>query len=233
MIPGKVSYKYVVDKIYRDLDINEELPEESIISWIAEALLFVGAFDQFDSCVQILHVENHQVCLPKGFYKLQEITNNKHIMYWAGNSQIRNWVCENASIQGCQNCQGETFYIDNYILHTSVSEGDSIAITYLSMGVDEDGYPLIPDDVYFFEACKSFVVKMLDWQNWRKGRVTDKVKADSEERWNFYVQAARGAANMPDAQRMERIKERLIRLIPDQSAYQNLFQKNQEQKFLK
>ncbi len=68
---------------------------------------------------------------------------------------------------------------------------------------------------------------------WRKGRKPDKVQQDSEARWNFYVQAARGAANMPSLQQLERLKDRLIRLIPQQNAYADLFSKGKEQKYIK
>ncbi len=125
MIVGKISYKYILEKLYRDLGINEEIPEEDVISWIGEALAFIGAFDQFESRTFILNVENHKACLPAGFYRLQDITHNNQVMYWAGNSLINNWCCEDCRIPRCAdgNCQS-TFYIDNYNIHTSVSEGN-------------------------------------------------------------------------------------------------------------
>jgi hypothetical protein len=233
MIVGKVSYKYILEKLYRDLGLNEEIPELDCLEWISEALLFIGAFGQFQSSTLILNIEDHRACLPKSFYRLQEITHNNQVMYWAGNSLIRNWCCDECKIPQCTdgNCKN-TFYIDDYTLHTSVPEGN-ICITYLSMDVDDDGFPLVPDDVYYMEACKMYVTKMIDWQLWRKGRIPDKVRDDSEARWNFYVQAARGASNMPSAAELENLKNRLVRLIPEQNAYSQLFNKGKEQKFLK
>lgn len=240
MIAGKISYKFILEKLYRDLGLNEEIAEYDVIEWINEALLFIGAFGQLDSSTKILEIDNHRACLPNGFYKLQEITFNGAVMYWAGNTMINNWCCPEAQIPTCNDIDsvvggsqcGNTFYIDNYILHTSVSEG-RIPITFLTIGVDDDGFPLVPDDVYYFEACKMYVTKMIDWQMWRKGRIPDKVQQDSEARWNFYVQAARGAANMPNAMQLENLKNRLIRLIPQQYAYSQLFRGGQEQKFIK
>lgn len=232
MIEGRVSYKTIIDKLYRDLGVNEELPEYDIITWIDEALLFIGAFSQFQSKPYLLNIVNHKAHLPTGFYKLQLIAHNNTPLYWSGNSLINNWCCEDAKIPVCQDCTDNTFYIDNYCLYTSVKEGD-VAITYLSIPVDEDGYPTIPDDIYFYEACKAYVVKQLDWREWRKGRVADKVKEDSQNRWDFYVQAARGAANLPNLSQLESLKNRLIRLIPQNRAYNQFFRGGQEQKFIK
>ncbi len=235
MIAGKISYKYIVEKLYRDLGLNEEIPEMDIIEFVGEALLFIGAFGQFDSATLILNIENHQAKLPIGFYKLQETRFNNSPMYWSGNTLINNWCCPDAAIPNCgdEGCSGHhTFYIDNYVFHTSVPQGN-VDITYLSMGVDADGFPLVPDDVYFFEACAAYVTKKIDWQLWRKGRIPDKVQQDSEARWNFYVQAARGAANMPDVAQLEALKNRLIRIIPQQSAYNQFFRKSQESRYIK
>ncbi len=230
MIEGKVSYKVVLDKIYRDLGINDEIAENDVIEWINEALLFIGAFNQFTSKTYILKVADHKAMLPTGFYKLQMANYNGVPLSWQGNSLLNNWCCEDCKIPVCDSCDN-TFYIDNYCLYTSIEEGD-VCITYLSMALDEDGYPLIPDDVYYMEACKSFVVKQLDWREWRKGRIADKVKDDSETRWNFYVQAARGSANMLNLSQLESMKNRLVRLIPQQNAFRQNFGKGPEQRYI-
>lgn len=235
MIAGRISYKYIIEKLYRDLGISEEIPEFDIIEWISEALAFIGAFGQYESKTVILTVENHTAKLPAGFYRLQDIMANNRAMHWAGNSLISNWCCEDCKIPTCNDnmlCE-QTFYIDNYCLHTTLSNDSKVCITYLSIPVDEQGYPTVPDDVYYFEACKMYVTKQLDWQNWRKGRIPDKVKDDSQMKWDFYVQSARGAANMPSLAELERLKDRIIRIIPQQSAYNQFFRGGQEQKYIK
>lgn len=231
MINGVISYKVIIDKLYRDLGINEEIPEGDIIEWFNEALLFIGAFSQFQSKTYILNVVDHKAHLPGGFYKLQSIAYGNNPLYWSGNSLLNNWCCEDCTISICTDCDN-TFYIDNYCLYTSVSEGD-VCITYLSLPVDEEGYPAIPDDVYYIEACKAYVVKQIDWREWRKGRVADKVYQDSQARWDFYVQAARGSANMPNASKLEELKNVLVRLIPQQNQYARFFKRGPERKFIR
>ncbi len=48
MIQGKVNVKTLLNKLYRDLGINTDIPESDVLEWVSEALLFIGAFGQFD-----------------------------------------------------------------------------------------------------------------------------------------------------------------------------------------
>ena len=100
---------------------------------------------------------------------------------------------------------------------------EKLCIVYLGIPTDEKGYPLIPDDVYYMKALTAYVTYMLDTANWRKGRVNDKVKADSEQNWLFYVNSARGSANMPNLQVLESIKNTLHRLFNPSNAYKTGF----------
>ena len=61
---------------------------------------------------------------------------------------------------------------------------DKTTITYLGLPTDEDGYPLVPDDVYYIKAVAAYIIHMLDKQEWRKGSIADKVVC---EIWNRLV----------------------------------------------
>jgi len=82
---------------------------------------------------------------------------------------------------------------------------------------------MIPDDVYYIKACTAYVTKMFDYQEWRKGRLADKVYQDSVKEWLFYVGAAKGVANMPNLAQLENLKNVIVRLIPQQSQYNTMF----------
>jgi len=223
MIQGKLSVNYIISKLYRDLGINSEISESDVIEWVSEALLFIGAFDQFETRIEKLTVENNKVKIPCGFYKLYNINYGNEPMYYSGKSLINNYFCDDCEIQVCRtgNCN-QTFYLNDSYIITSLEEGE-ICIQYLSFPVDEDGYPTIPDDVYYMKACTAYVIKMCDYRMWRKGSIPDKVFKHSENEWDWYCAAAKGAANMPDIQKLENLKNILIRLIPQQNAFNNNF----------
>ncbi len=235
MIQGKVSINSIAAKLYRDLGINSEIPIEELYEWVSEALLFIGAFDQFDTISVNLTIDSHKAKLPCGFYKLQEIAFDNKPIYYSGKSLLTNYFCEDCKIPvfpsiNPDGTTKETFYINDSYIVTSVESGDNLCVTYLGIPVDENGIPTVPDDVYYMKACTTYVTKMFDYREWRKGRIPDKVFQHSEQEWEFYCVAARGAANMPNVQQLENLKNILIRLVPQTNQFNKFFRSDREAK---
>lgn len=234
MIQGRVSINSIAAKLYRDLGINSEIPIEELYEWCSEALLFIGAFDQFNTVTDNITIEEHKAKLPCGFYKLQEISHENMPVYYSGKSLINNYFCEDCKIPvfpsiNPDGTTKQTFYINDSYIVTSILNGD-LCITYLSIPLDENNIPTIPDDVYYMKACTSYVTKMFDYREWRKGRIPDKVFQHSEREWEFYCTGARAASNMPDTQKMENLKNILVRLTPQMNQYRNFFRNDREAK---
>lgn len=219
MITNFTSIKTLIAKLYRDLNINSEISESDIIEWAAEALSMIGAYSQYNEISHCLKITNGKAKLPCGFYKLVDINYKNQPVYWATNTNAHNYQCHNCRIPVCQDgfCH-YTFYInDSYLISNIKDENDqeaNLCIVYLGIPVDEDNIPMIPDDVYYMKAIASYITSMLDYQDWRKGKIADKVKEQSEKDWLFYVNSARGSANMPNVQQLENLKNIMRRLLP-------------------
>ena len=230
MISGFVSINTVLAKLYRDLGINSELNEGDVYEWVAEALALIGAYGQYNEISHCLTLKDGKAKLPCGFYKLVDISYKNGPVYWATNTNANNYQCDNCNIPTCQNGKCEyTFYLNDSYLISNINnkkvEGDEeqICIVYLGIPVDENDLPMIPDDVYYMKAVAAYVTSMLDYQDWRKGKIADKVKAQSEADWLFYVKAAKGAANMPNVQQIENLKNVMRRLMPITNDYKRGF----------
>ena len=221
MITKFKSFKSIIAGLYRDLGINTEINEQEIGEWIGEALNLIGSYAQLEEVSSIISVANHRVLLPCGFLYPKDITFNGRPLSWSTKSAANNYQCEDCNkIPSC--CTDYNFYISDGYIHTSLPEGD-LCIVYLSIPVDEEGYPLVPDNVYFDKALKAYCTYMLDRIQFRRGLIPDKVYQESKIDWLFYVNSARGSANMPDSAQMERLKRVWVRLIPKQGEYANGF----------
>jgi hypothetical protein len=221
MIHNLKSSKSIIARLYRNLGSNKELNESDIIEWVADALNMIGAYPQFKEVSTILTVENHNVKLPCGFVYLKDITFNGKPLMWSSKSAANNYNCPDCNtIPTC--CSEYNFYIQDGCLNTNITEGE-LCIVYLSVPVDEEGFPLIPDDIYYDKALESYVTYMLDRIEFRGGRIPEAVYKESKQDWLFYVNSARGSAYMPDASKLEQLKNIWVRLIPKQNEYQNSF----------
>jgi len=232
MITRFKSVKSILNKLYRDLEANTELNQSDIIEWCGEAMSMIGAYSQYRNVSANPTVANYRVALPCDFVYLIDITYNSRPMSYQNKSMLNNYLCPDCNkIPHC--CTSETFYIENGFLNTSFEEGE-ICIIYQAVMVDDEGYPMIPDNVYFDKALASYCTYMLDRIAYRKGKIPEKIMRDSERDWYYYVNSARGSANQPSLAELENLKNLWVRLMPLQNEYKSSFSNinNQERRNL-
>lgn len=218
---GLVSTKAIIERVYRRLGVNEDLPEDDMIEWVGEALLRIGAYSQFKPKVTTLEVTNGKVEVPCDFYKLIEITYStdsnciKLPLSWKNESFRNDYFCDDCKIAVWRSYNDAYFMINDSYIYTSFDEGE-LCVAYLAIPTDEDGYPMVPDEELVIDACAKYVIYQLDYREFRKGAITDKVFQHSEREWHWGVGAARGALNMLNTQQLESLRNVLQRLIPNQ-----------------
>ena len=221
MITKFKSSKSIIAGLYRDLGNNTELNEADIIEWINEAMSLIGSYPQMNEESSVLTIANNRVSLPCNFVYIKDITYQGRPMMWSSKSAANNYNCpECNTIPTC--CAQYNFYIQDGFINTNIVEGD-ICIVYLAIPVDEEGFPLVPDNVYFDKALKSYVTYMLDRIQFRKAQIPKDLLMMSEKDWLFYVGSAKGSAYMPSVAQMERLKNVWVSLIPRQNEYANGF----------
>jgi len=233
MISGYISINRIIAKVYRSLDINYEIPVNDMVEFAAEALELIGVYGQYDEITDCITLANGKAKLPCGFHKLIDINYKQQPLYWASQSAANNYACHSCQVPICKgdNC-GNTFYLNDSYLITNINNGidsnlpdedKSVCINYLGIHLDEDGFPMIPDDIYYQKAIESFIIHMIDYREWRKGKITDKVKDASEANWLFYVNSARGSGNMPNTAQLENLTSIMTRLMPMRREYSKNF----------
>jgi len=226
MITGYKSIKTIMAGLYRDLGYNTEINFSDVVEWVAESLQLIGAYSQFDEKVDCIEICEYQAELPCGFHKLMDASYNGLPISWATNTLISQYGCESCKVPPC--CTQETFYITESHIKTSFREG-KICLAYLAIPTDEEGYPMIPDDVYFDKALKAYCTYMLDRIEFRKQRLPEVAYRDSERDWLWYVAAAKGSANQPNMHQLENLKNTWVKLIPKQNEFNTFFSNNNKQ----
>lgn len=114
------------------------------------------------------------------------------------------------------------YNITHDVINTTFRDG-FLTLKYLAFPVDCDGYPLVPDDVSFFDAMfwKVAYHLAIRGHQFRNPQMSDMHMC--RQKWNFYCLQARGTANAPDLETLEQIKNMWIRLIPNYHEYQEDF----------
>lgn len=215
MITGYKSVKPLIAKVYRDLQLSEEGKWASMIEWIAEALCFIGAYQQYIPKTTTLTITNKRVALPCDFYKIQQIIYGTIPLIQATGSFDVTTDCSD-----CDDFKTKSDYVytmNNSYIYTNF-DGE-ICISYLAIPTDEDGFPLIPDSPVYDEAIFRYIVTKLYYPDLLSGKIAPNLYDKLENDWNYKCMAARGDANMPSLDKLESIKNMWVRLIPDMNAH--------------
>jgi len=115
-----------------------------------------------------------------------------------------------------------TFDINNNHITLSVKEGQ-VCMAYLAIPTDNEGLPLIPEDVSYQLAVKKYLTMKIDYIAWRRGELQQAVFQHSEQEWQWYVGQAGNRAKMPSIDQIEAIKNQTMRLLPKINQHETFF----------
>ncbi len=224
----------VLEKVYRDYGFDN-LDWIHCIEWIGECLDFIGAPKTYvekatdsneklghPNCIKI--VDNRGV-LPCDMYSLIQAfrlqngnwlpmrvsTDTSHISYHCNKSVD---VTRDSEL---------TYKLNNNHIFTSFDTGEVIMV-YLANPTDEDGFPMIPNNIKFISACAAYIADKLSlkWQIQGKAlnpRVINRIEQDV----SWYISAADSSARIPTIDDMESWKNNWLKLIPNINSHNTAF----------
>jgi hypothetical protein len=243
-------YKYasiyeILEKLFRDTGMADDINWEDCVVWAGEALDAIGAYQQYIRKVTgdlenpCLDIVDFKAKLPCDFHKLEQIAVNGYAARYAGNTFHH-------ILDGCmcttQNSTAEdvSLFTDNWgNTFSNLSGGNlkglrqpytfdindnyitlnvqegKVCIAYQAVPLDKNGFPMIPDKDSYKNAVTKYIIMKLDYQAWRTGKIADKVFQHSEREWLWYCGQAKGDGNTPNIDKMEQIKKQFIKLIPN------------------
>lgn len=119
------------------------------------------------------------------------------------------WTTTDIPLEVVQN----SYSINGSSIDTSFSSG-FVEIAYDSINLDDNGFPLIPDDEPFKQALKYFILKNRVEPEYFRGTVTRQVYNEIDKQYSFYVASAGNSFNMPSPDQMQSIINGLVRILP-------------------
>ena len=210
MLYKSVSSKSVIAKVYRDLQLKENDRWIDMIEWIGEALNHIGAYSQLEKKeLAGVSVSNYRAILPCDLYNIIQISKSGKPLQYLSGSFDATFHCKSSSNLHSQSKYGYT--INGNYINTNFTD-DTIDLAYTAFQTDDDGFPMVPDEISYKEAMVRYIVMKLkypDYINNREGMTEGKYNK-IEEDWHFYCKQAAGKAMMPSLDQMESIKNQWV-----------------------
>ena len=233
MYNGKyVNIETIIEKVFRDNGYETELDFYDVIEWAGEAMDLIGASlafvnkitngDKDNEMSDPITIENYRGVLPCDLHIVTSCRDydNKIPMinmtdtYGKGYSgdKLNNFATPN---------QYNYYINDSYIF--SGKESHSVEMAYMAYPVDKRGFPMIPDNTSYIKAIQHYVQERLDFKLWRQGKINQAIYEKSNQEWLWYVGKAKNSIDALNVDRLESIKNQLVRLVRNDNYYNTFF----------
>lgn len=217
-----VSINNIISKVYRDMDMSDQLNLNDAVEWCGEALELIGSPGTLIEKVVTLEVAEYRSLIPADLHQVQTIwgysgTVDPECLDGLSYTPMRystdtmHFYMENCNDRQCHG--GLTYMVNDSHVYPNYKTG-AIKLSYWAIPTDCNGYPMIPDQIKFREA----VAAHLSWKIARikmiSGKMPAQFYAEFKQERDWYIGAAQTAGQMPGLDMMESIKNNFIRLIP-------------------
>lgn len=131
----------------------QDLTLETAVDYCIDFMRLVGVPDMFTEKVAVLEINNYRAALPEDFYQVNQIrTTEGNYFRYAGDT-FHTHKCFDSTVSA-----DLTYKIQGGVIITSIEKG-CIEISYQAIAVDEEGYPMIPDNSSFTRAVQAYIKK--------------------------------------------------------------------------
>lgn len=177
----------------------------------------------------IIEDANKEYSNVKEYYVNSNITPIYAAMRYASNTLHNSY---NTS-SGTEISKGQdyTYTINNGVIYTNFPEG-CVEVFYMGLAVDEDGLPLIPNNVAVKLALENYVKYQHYMVLWELGKIRADVFQKAEQEYEWYMGKAKSDLNFPTIDRMESMGNSINRLIQDRTQHKKFFDKLGQQEYL-
>lgn len=228
MIYNQVSIKEIIRRVTSNLRMREEdIPWNDFIEWIADGLSHIGSYYQYTEKQTSITIEDYKGQLPCDFVYMIRMLHNG---YYDNPSEnlITDNTLQNADLDRQVNNQKVTardYNINHNVITTSYRTG-TLEIQYLAMPLDEEGYPMIPDDISYKDALFWKVIYHLSIMGYPfKNPMLSNIDW-VKRKWDFYCVQARANANAPTLDTMQKLANNYLSLYPKYNQYYTMFASN-------
>lgn len=169
-----VNIRNILDRIYRH-PLMQDLPFETAVDYAIDFMRIVGMPRMFEEKVITITIDKYQGELPVDYYKTIQLRHNGMVLQYATDSFFMN-----------KDYVSNTYKIQGNIIHTAFEKGD-VELAYLSIPIDECGYPLLPDNSSFTRALELYIKKQWFTILFDLGKINPTVLSNVQQEYAWAV----------------------------------------------
>jgi hypothetical protein len=212
MISGKfIKIDEIVERLYEMYPFVKDVSKTDIANLSAEILALLSARNTLQEEGIVLTIEDYRAELPSNIVQLKAVRDHCSkvpLTYTTDNFSFL--VCDDSVNRYCS-CK-DTYRVNPNFIYTSFKEGE-IDMVYTGFPIDDEGYPMIPDDESFKMAIEYHCAKRLAQKAYFSDQLSRDKYQELKQEASWYAGQAKNKAEIPSVDLMEAIKNSKLRLI--------------------
>lgn len=215
MYSGKnISIQEILWKVLKH-PLCQDLTLEQASEYTIEILKLIGAPLTFIDKIESLELIDYKTALPNDLLELKGVRCDNIPLRYA--SDIYHVDTDKCTTE-------YTYIVQNCVLIASLEKG-CIEISYKALPIDNDGFPMIPDNESYRMAIEYYILFRYLEALWSIGKITDKVFQYYQQKKDWYVGQASSALTIANKDHLQTIFNSINRMLIDPNAY-NTFYRN-------
>lgn len=209
---GYISIKQILDDLLAH-PLLQDMSLERAVNYTQSFIQIVGMPPIFEEKTEEIKIENWRGQLPCDLYEIIQVrTNIKHC--GENHTQMFRYSTDSFHMSNDKtNFPELTYKVQGRVIFTSMKEG-VIEIAYQAIKVDEDGFPLIPDNSSFIRALELYIKKNHFTVLFDLGKINPAVYSNVQQEYAWAVGQAQSDLIRPSIDEMQSITNALNTLVP-------------------
>lgn len=236
MYAGKVvSYKTIVEKVFRDFAFNYDINDEECLEWLAEFLAHTNVPVIMSNTIDYIEIHDGRGELPANLYKIKqaaelvEVLNIEEARCGKGSIIPMRWSTDNfhnryhMDNRDYTTQSNNTYTVGQGFIFPSFKTG-FVALSYVAIPTDDCGYPTIPAEQQWLEGATFFIGYKIARKLWIRNEITaDKMQFFERDRDWYFAQAVNHAKQWNGVDEAESVKNSMVRTIPAMQDHRTFF----------
>lgn len=189
----------------------EDIPFETVVDYAVDFIRIVGTPRSFLEKTAEIEIKDYRGMLPCDYYQVLQV---RTIDSEKGMGAFRYSTDTFHMSNTKPDYGGLTYKIQGGCIITSIPKG-TIEIAYKAMPIDEEGYPLIPDNSAYSRALEAYIKLQRFTVLFDTGKITPQVLQNTQQQYAWYVGQAQTDLIRPTIDEMEALSNMWNKLLPD------------------
>lgn len=226
-----ISIKELLSRILRH-PLLQDLTLEQVVQYTLDFISMFGLPKLYQDKEEVIHIEEFRGLLPCDLISINQVKECKSgvcMRSMTDNFMPQEHYDKNV---GYKVPQELTFKTQGQIIYTSFKTGD-ILVSYKSIPVDKDGYPLLIDNSIFMKALELYIKREAFTVLFDMGKIQGAVLQNTQQQYAWLAGQLQSEFTIPSISEMESIKRSWCTLIQRTTSFNDGFRNNGNQEYIK